>query len=59
MTEQDPLFIPDFNDALTEWLIEYNYHRPHQTLDYKSPLVYLDDYYGTSVSTMYSSQTPP
>jgi transposase InsO family protein len=59
MTEQDPLFIPDFNDALAEWLIEYNYHRPHQTLDYKSPLVYLDDYYGTSVSTMYSSQTPP
>ncbi len=57
MTEQDPLFIPDFNNALTEWLIEYNYHRPHQALDYKSPLVYLNDYYGTSVSTMYSSQT--
>jgi transposase InsO family protein len=57
MTEQDPLFIPEFNNALTEWLIEYNYHRPHQALDYKSPLVYLDNYYGTSVSTMYSSQT--
>jgi len=57
MTEADPLFIPEFNDALTEWLIEYNYHRPHQTLDYKSPLVYLDDYYATSVSTMYSSHT--
>ena len=57
MTEQDPLFIPDFNNALTEWLIEYNYHRPHQALDYKSPLVYLDSYYGTSVSTMYSSHT--
>ncbi|MBU2632522.1 DDE-type integrase/transposase/recombinase, partial [Patescibacteria group bacterium] len=57
MTEQDPLFIPDFNNVLTEWLIEYNYHRPHQTLDYKSPLVYLDSYYGTSVSTMYSSLT--
>jgi transposase InsO family protein len=57
MTEQDPLFIPEFNNALTEWLIEYNYHRPHQALDYKSPLVYLDSYYGTSVSTMYSSLT--
>ena len=57
MTEADPLFITDFNNALTDWLIEYNFHRPHQTLDYKSPLVYLDSYYQTKVSLMYSSLT--
>jgi len=57
MTEADPLFITDFNNALTDWLIEYNFHRPHQTLDYKSPLVYLDSYYQTKVSPMYSSLT--
>lgn len=27
-----------FNRRLTEWLIEYNFHRPHQTLDYESPI---------------------
>ncbi len=57
MTTADPLFVNDFNNALTDWLIEYNYHRPHQTLDYKSPLVYLDSYYNSSVEPMYSSLT--
>ena len=27
-----------FNRNLTEWLIEYNFRRPHQTLDYKPPM---------------------
>ena len=27
-----------FNKKLTEWLIEYNFRRPHQTLDYMPPM---------------------
>ena len=27
-----------FNRKLTEWLIEYNFHRPHQALNYQTPL---------------------
>ncbi len=57
MTEADPLFVNDFNNALTDWLIEYNFHRPHQTLDYQSPLRYLDMYYSSLVLPMYSSRT--
>lgn len=59
MSEADILFVPDFNDALTDWLIEYNSIRPHKTLDYSSPLEYLDNYYSTlgELSPMYSSLT--
>lgn len=57
MSDIDPYFIPDFNQALTDWLIEYNFRRPHQALDYKTPLQYLDDYY--KVLPMYSSITKP
>jgi transposase InsO family protein len=32
--------INDANLDLTNWLIEYNNVRPHQTLDYKTPLAY-------------------
>ena len=28
------------NQRLTEWLIFYNFTRPHQTLDYRSPFEY-------------------
>lgn len=34
-------FTPDvvlFNRKLTEWLIEYNFHRPHQSLGYQTPI---------------------
>ena len=34
-------FTPDpqkFNQLLTEWLIEYNFNRPHQALGYKTPI---------------------
>lgn len=31
-----------FNTELTEWLIEYNFVRPHQTLDYMTPIEYLE-----------------
>lgn len=59
LTEADLFYTTEFNRALTDWLIEYNFKRPHQTLDYKSPLVYLDDYYASQVLPMYSSSTPP
>ena len=26
-----------FNKDLTEWLIEYNFNRPHQALGYQTP----------------------
>lgn len=29
-----------FNQALTVWLEEYNFNRPHQTLDYQTPIEY-------------------
>ena len=28
------------NERLTEWLVFYNFKRPHQTLDYMSPFEY-------------------
>jgi transposase InsO family protein len=34
-------FNPDpvvFNQRLTEWLVEYNFNRPHQSLNYKTPM---------------------
>lgn len=49
-------FNPDiFNRDLTEWLIEYNFHRPHQSLDYLSPIEFTQKY--SRVSEMYSSST--
>ncbi|KKW45056.1 MAG: ABC transporter, permease protein [Parcubacteria group bacterium GW2011_GWB1_56_8] len=29
-----------FNQKLTEWLVEYNFHRPHQALGYEVPVEY-------------------
>lgn len=40
------------NKRLTDWLIEYNSIRPHQALDYKTPLAYIDQ-----VLPMSSSRT--
>ena len=40
-----------FNTNLTEWLVEYNYFRPHQTLGYQTPFSY------SQLSPMYSSCT--
>ena len=32
--------IREFNQALTSWLEEYNFKRPHQALDYETPISY-------------------
>lgn len=34
--------IHEVNTRLTDWLIEYNSIRPHQALDYQTPLAYID-----------------
>jgi putative transposase len=39
------------NRKLTEWLIHYNFERPHQTLDYQTPM------HAANVLPMYSSIT--
>jgi len=45
----------DFNKRLLEWLIFYNFKRPHQSLDYLAPF---EHYSNTSkLSPMYSSRT--
>ncbi len=47
-------FSPDlmvFNRKLTEWLIKYNFRRPHATLYYQAPMKFSD------LSPMYSSCT--
>jgi len=33
-----------FNERLTEWLIEYDFNRPHQSLGYLSAIEYLNNY---------------
>lgn len=47
---------PDiFNRELTEWLIEYNFVRPHQSLDYETPWQYYEK--ANKLLPMYSSST--
>ena len=48
---------PDvFNQKLTEWLIEYNYFRPHESLNYLSPMLFIQKQ--KTLLPMYSSCTP-
>ncbi len=44
-----------FNKELTEWLIEYNFHRPHQSLRYATPISFHNQY--QKVLPMYPSST--
>lgn len=44
-----------FNQKLTEWLIHYNFQRPHQTLGYMSPINFSYKYH--KVLPMYPSST--
>ena len=49
-------YCPDpikFNGSLTEWLIEYDFNRPHDSLDNKTPIQL------TEVLPMYPSDTFP
>lgn len=50
----DPL---EFNRRLTEWLIEYNFNRPHAALGYRCPIHLLQD--PSRVLPMYPSCTQP
>lgn len=44
-----------FNAKLTEWLIEYNYFRPHQSLGYVTPMCFIQKQ--KTLLPMYSSCT--
>ena len=44
-----------FNRNLTEWLVEYNFRRPHQTLGYLPPISFTFKYH--KVLPMYPSST--
>lgn len=44
-----------FNSKLTEWLIEYNFRRPHQSLGYEAPVEF--HYQHHKVLPMYPSRT--
>ena len=48
--------IKEANKDLTSWLIEYNNLRPHETLDYLTPLEYAQEQY-FKVSPMWSAST--
>ena len=50
--------IREGNLDLTEWLIEYNNVRPHESLDYLTPLEYAQKYY-FNVLPMTPARTPP
>ena len=47
----------EFNRRLTEWLVEYNFRRPHQSLGYLSPINFI--YKHDRLLPMYPSSTPP
>ena len=32
----------ELNPRLTEWLVEYNFNRPRQSLDYLTPVEYIE-----------------
>jgi len=47
--------IQEANKDLTEWLVEYNFNRPHHSLDLKSPIMYAQENF--KVSPMWSAST--
>jgi transposase InsO family protein len=47
----------EFNRRLTEWLVEYNFRRPHQTLGYLSPINFI--YRKEHLLPTYPSSTRP
>jgi transposase InsO family protein len=52
----------ELNPRLTEWLIEYNFNRPHQSLDYLTPIEYIERELAkirSPVLPMWSASTTP
>lgn len=49
--------VPEANYDLTDWLIEYNSVRPHQSLDYLTPIEYAQQHY-FKVLPMWPASTP-
>ena len=52
----------EFNPLLTEWLVEYNFNRPHQSLVYLTPVEYIEKELAkthSSVLPMWSASTIP
>ena len=49
--------LKEFNKTLTEWLVEYNFKRPHQSLDFLTPISYSQKYF--NLLPMLSSRTNP
>jgi transposase InsO family protein/transposase-like protein len=48
--------IAEANRELTTWLVKYNSYRPHETLDYKTPLEYAQEQF-FKVLPMWSART--
>ena len=51
----------ELNCRLTEWLTEYNFHRPHQSLAYLTPIAYIERELAkirSPVLPMWSASTP-
>ena len=53
----DPFDVEDFNRQLTEWLVEYNSIRPHETLAQQTPLEYIGTHLPSGVLPMSPSYT--
>ena len=49
----------EFNRRLTDWLIEYNFTRPHQALDYSTPINFIHKHSRPPLLPMYPSSTRP
>ncbi len=51
-------YIKEANSDLATWLVKYNSYRPHETLDYDTPLEYADKYFfNKKVLPMWSAST--
>jgi transposase InsO family protein len=50
--------VDEFNRELTKWLVEYNFLRPHQALNYLTPMRYLESKQAPSLLPMWSASTP-
>jgi len=49
--------INKLNQALNDWIIEYNFHRPHQALAYLTPIEYIEQNLDEKVLPMWSVRT--